>query len=104
VADGSDDISLLNGKEIVTRDQRGRMKPGRRSIPCGRVDEQLAWIGGPAQVAGNQRHHGLAESLIVLVILDDYGRSSFALAYIREGKVHDNHIAPPSHDCVRYFW
>src|SRR5262249_16869503 len=65
--DGLADVRLLRRQEVVAGDQRGIAEARGRF--GSRIDEDVTWVAAATQITRDHGDNGLAESLVVSVVL-----------------------------------
>lgn len=93
-------VRLFRRQEIVARNQRGIVKA--RGRVGGGVDEEVARIAAAAQIAGNHGDYGLAESLVIPVILDYDRRADLGSRRIRIWEFDEDNISALDHGLLPY--
>jgi hypothetical protein len=90
-------------KRLMQDTSDGKLSPEGGAVGVIGIHVKMAWIRATTQIAGNQRDDGLADSLIIRVILNNKCGADFRTRRVREGKVDDDHVAAPDHGAFPYF-
>lgn len=92
MADYPCDQVLLNGCQIIARDQRIVEQAGLLSFRRGEFNEQVGFVTGPAEVAGKRGDDGIGQLLVIRIVLNDQAWSALASRAGSKGKSCHDHI------------
>src|SRR5439155_24773732 len=71
LADRLQDSPLPNRGQVNTFDKRSTVQSGACALGCARIDQYASRLRGIPEVTRDHRNNGIAEPLIVRVVLND---------------------------------